>query len=395
MKILIVIPTIGNVYGGPSKSVIELAKALAEQEINIDLITTNANGATTLNAPCNIWIEHSSYRLQYFPAWFKGDLIFSWPLILWLIKNIKNYDLVHTNYLFSPLITITHFIAGYKKVPYIATPHGMLEPWALAHKKIKKKIFLNLLEKAKLSQASGIQALNNSEARNIAKLRLNAPSLVAPNGIFAPDFKSLPQTDLFLRTFPATQNRQLILFLGRIDPKKGLDLLASAFAQIHRQFPDSHLVIAGPDNIGYLPTAQKLFQDAGCQNSITFTGMLTGTLKYAALAAASVYVAPSYSEGFSISILEGMASGLPCVFTDTCNFPEASDVAKIVPVDSQQIAQALHWCFANPEEAKQMGQQARQFIFDHYTWDKIAERMIRVYRWILNQELKPDCVILD
>ncbi|QUS59993.1 glycosyltransferase [Synechocystis sp. PCC 7338] len=395
MKILIVIPSIGSVYGGPSKSVVELAEATASQGISVDLVTTNANGKQTLDVTCGSWLKNHSYRLQYFPAWFKGDLIFSWSLILWLIKSIKNYDLVHTNYVFSPLVTITHFIAGHKKVPYVATPHGMLEPWALAHKKTKKKIFLNLLEKAKLNQASGIQTLNSSEAQNIAKLRLNAPSFVAPNGIFAPDFNSVPQADLFLQTFPATQNRKLILFLGRIDPKKGLNLLAPAFAQIHQQFPESHLVIAGPDNIGYLPTAKKMFQEAGCQNAVSFTGMLTGKLKYSAIAAASVYVAPSYSEGFSISILEAMASGLPCVFTDACNFPEASAVAKIIPVDQQKLANALTWCLANLEEAQHMGQQARQFIFEHYTWDQIATQMITVYQWILGQGPKPDCVITD
>jgi glycosyltransferase involved in cell wall biosynthesis len=210
-----------------------------------------------------------------------------------------------------------------------------------------------------------------------------------PNGIHRYHFDPPASAKLFQQQFSHLRDKQLILFLGRIDPKKGLDLLAPAFAQVHQQFPNSHLVIAGPDNIGYLPTAQKLFQDMGCQDAVTFTGMLNGDLKYSALAAATVYVAPSYSEGFSMSILEGMASGLPCVFTDTCNFPEASDVAKIVPVDKEQIAQALHWCLANPEEAKAMGQQAREFIFEHYTWDKIATNLVEIYDAIIQHQSLP------
>jgi len=204
-----------------------------------------------------------------------------------------------------------------------------------------------------------------------------------PNGIHRHHFDPPANPESFLHQFPHLQGKQLILFLGRIDPKKGLDLLAPAFAQVQQQFPHSHLVIAGPDNIGYLPTAQKLFQEVGCQDAVTFVGMLTGEVKYSALAAANVYVAPSYSEGFSMSILEGMASGLPCVFTDACNFPEAANVAKIVPVDSQQIANALSWCLANPGEAQALGGQARQFIFENYTWEKIAARMIKVYQSIL------------
>ena len=125
----------------------------------------------------------------------------------------------------------------------------------------------------------------------------------------------------------------MVLGLGRIDPKKGLDLLAKAFTKAHQVFPDTQLIVAGQDNTGFLPIAQNYFEEAGCSSAVKFTGMLTGEIKYAALAAANIYVAPSYSEGFSMSVLEGMASGLPCVITTGCNFPEASEVSEIVDID--------------------------------------------------------------
>ena len=179
----------------------------------------------------------------------------------------------------------------------------------------------------------------------------------------------------------------MVLGLGRIDPKKGLDLLAKAFTKAHQVFPDTQLIVAGQDNTGFLPIAQKYFEEAGCSSAVKFTGMLTGEIKHAALAAANIYVAPSYSEGFSMSVLEGMASGLPCVITTGCNFPEASEVSEIVDIDAEQIGNALIKLLQNPARAKDMGDHARQFILENYTWDKVASKMVAVYKQIINKEL--------
>jgi len=267
------------------------------------------------------------------------------------------------------------------KIPYIVTPRGMLEPWALAYKIWKKKLYFNWLEKPALQKASAIQMLASTEAARIKNLHLKPPLVIVPNGIHREDFASLPNPEIFYQQFPETKNKRLIIFLGRIDPKKGLDLLALALAQAYQKFPDTHLIIAGPDNTGFLPTAQSYFIKAGCSHAVTFTGILTGNIKYAALAAAKIYVAPSYSEGFSMSVLEGMAAGLPCVITTGCNFPEAgeAEVARIVNIDVGSIAKAIIQLLEDDQQAKNMGDRARQFILDNYTWDKIALKMVSVY----------------
>jgi glycosyltransferase involved in cell wall biosynthesis len=390
MKILVVIPAVGSVYGGPSKSVIELAKSLVKQGMNVDLVTTTANGNTPLNVDTLKWSEDNGLRIQYFPYISWGGYIFSFSLVKWLFIHVQNYQIIHTNTLFSPLNIPVYWTCQKKKVSYLITPHGMFEPWALAYKAFKKKIFYNLLEKSAIKKSSGIQVLASSERDNVKKLNLHSPLFLIPNGIFAENFESLPPASLFLEKFPETKDRKLILFLGRIDPKKGLDLLSSAFAKIHQQFPNTLLVIAGPDNIGYLPTVKSYLKNLGCLDSVTFTGMLTGDMKYSALSAASIYIAPSYSEGFSMSILEGMASGLPCIFTTACNFPEAKEayVAKVIEVNQEEITEALLWCLSNEEAAKEMGQKARQFILENYTWNKIAIKLIEVYGSIIENHSK-------
>ena len=385
MKILCIIPYLGISYGGTSKVVSEIVQQLSSFCCDIDLVTTNANNREILDVPLHVWIKKANYRVRYFSCWHRSDLIFSVPLIKWLFKNITNYDLVHTNTVFSPLISLAHVICKFKKVPYVVTPHGMLEPWALSYKAGKKRYYYHFLEKPLLQKANVIQTLASSEAERIQNLGFSH-TVTIPNGIHVQEYKSLPDPDIFYQQFPHTLNKTLILFLGRIDPKKGLDLLAPAFAKAHQNFPDTHLVIAGPDSTNFMPTAEKYFRDADCRDAVTFTGMLKGDLKLAALAAASLYVAPSYSEGFSMSVLEGMASGLPCIITTGCNFPEAAaaDVAHVVNIDVESIANALIDCLQNPQQAKQMGINARQFIFDNYTWDIAAQKLVKVYQQIIN-----------
>ena len=388
MKILIVVPALGSIYGGPSQTVVELAETYNSYDCEVDIVTTNANGAIELGVSLYRWINKKSYRVQYFPCYKLGDYKFSLSLTHWLFRHIADYDLVHTHAIFSFPVLPAYWACQFHRIPYVITPHGMLEPWALSYKAWKKGLYYNLIEKPAIKRASAIQLLASSEASNFRSLELNTPHVLVSNGIHCRDFEKLPSPELFYKQFPDTRYKTLILFLGRIDPKKGLDLLAPAFSKVHHQFPETHLIVAGPDNIGFLPTAQGYFTQAECLDAVTFTGMLTGSLKYAALAAASVYVAPSYSEGFSMSVLEGMASGLPCVITTGCNFPEAAaaQAACVVNIDADAIANALIKCLSSPTQAKEMGDRARQLILQKYTWDRIASNLIEVYTAILNRE---------
>lgn len=391
MNILIVTPALGWVYGGPSQSVIQLAQTLGNRGINVDIVTTTANGSANLDVPTQTWIAEKSYRIKYFPYWDFLDYKISLSLTRWLFQYVSDYDLVHTNAIFSYPVLPAHWACQIHRVPYIMTPHGMLEPWALAYKSWKKCFYFALLEKPSLQRASAIQMLASTEAKRVEPLKLKAPLVVVPNGIHQQDFETLPHPDLFYQKFPHTRHKTLIIFLGRIDPKKGLDLLATAFAKVNNQFSHTHLIIAGPDNIGFTKTAENYFIETGCHDAVTFTGMLTGSLKYAALAAASLYVAPSYSEGFSVSVLEGMAAKLPCIITTGCNFPEAASAqaAYVVDINAEKIANALCDCLTNQEQAKAMGDRARQLVLEKYTWEQIALQMQQVYTDILQSKPLP------
>ncbi|MEH2147705.1 glycosyltransferase [Nostoc sp.] len=391
MKILFIAPYIGATYGGTSKIVTELVEAIGFLGVSVDLVTTHANGSNNLDVSLNEWINQKCYRVQYFDCWYRDDFIISPSLISWLFKNVNSYDIVHSQTVFAPMISVANSICKYFQIPYIVTPHGMLEPWALSYKAWKKRIYYKVFENSAIQNSSAIQATSSLELNNINSLKFQNTVFV-PNGIRRQEFEPLSNPEIFYQQFPETRGKTLILFLGRIDPKKGLDLLAPAFAKVYNQFPHIHLVVAGPDNIGFMDKAQNYFLQADCLDAVTFTGMVSGALKYAALAAANLYVAPSYSEGFSISILEGMASGLPCIITTACNFPEAAkaEAAHVVEINVNAIANALIECLSNPQQATEMGDRAREFIFQNYTWDRAADKLIQVYKSVIDKKPLPE-----
>jgi glycosyltransferase involved in cell wall biosynthesis len=393
MKILHVVPGIGSVYGGPSLSVLSLVRHQVQQGIDVDVVTTNRNGAQLLDVPVETWLADKYGRIQYFSCWYLQDYKISPSMSQWLHHHVRDYDVVNTHGIFSYANRSAYQACQRDRVPYIIHPHGMLEKWAMDYKSWKKRPYYHLIEKPALERASAIRVLAKSEAESLAKLGIKTPLVSIPNGISVTDELTTTKPSLWAETFPETVGKTQILFLGRIDPKKGLDLLATAFAKIHAQFPDTHLVVAGPDNIGYLPTVQQYFATAQCLEHVTFTGMLEGELKAAALAAATIYVAPSYSEGFSMSVLEAMSFALPCVITTGCNFPEAAEAhaAHVVDIDANAISDALIQCLKEPAVAQSMGRYARRFVLTNYTWTKIATDFINCYQSILSdrQESHP------
>lgn len=379
MKILLVIPALGAVYGGPSKVALSFAAALARRGWSVDLVTTDANGPDRLDVPCGRWIEQDGFRLRYLTRGFGGEFKCSLPLLAWLLRHAGEYDVAQVHSSFNFPVLAAALACRVRSTPYILAPHGMLEPWALGYKAGKKRLYLRLIERPLvLRGARLIQALNGSEAANIEALHLGPRVVVLANGISAAETLPPDPADAaaFLDRFPALREKTLFLFLHRIDPKKGLDLLAPAYAAVRARFPHTHLVVAGPSTPGYEETARGYFRTAGVEDAVTFTGMLDGSLKRGALAAASVFVAPTYSEGFSMAVLEAMAAGLPCVITEGCNFPEAgaAGAARIVPIESCAIAEALAATLADPEAGRAMGEKARRLVLEHYTWDQIATR---------------------
>lgn len=386
LKLLLVIPGLGPVYGGPSIIFPALAGALAREGLTVDVVTTDANGSARLDVSTHTWCEEKGYRVRYFRRLGRLEYKISLSLLAWLVRHIRDYDVVHALSLFNFPILACAFACRLRGVPLVLNPQGMLEPWALSRNRWKKCPSYLLIEKPNvLGAASAIHALTFNEARNIAALGLGKPIFVVPNGVDVDSDERDASAEEFFAAFPAARGKRLILFLHRIDPKKGLDLLARSFASVHKQFLDTHLIIAGPDLNGFWPIARSFFESSESDAAVTYTGMLNGKMKRSAFLAASLFVAPSYSEGLSMSVLEAMAAGLPCVVTTGCNFPEAAaaGAAIEIPIDSEALTAAISKLLDTPSEARVIGQRARRFILEGYTWHDVAKKIASVYDAIL------------
>ncbi|MDQ2844185.1 MAG: glycosyltransferase [Acidobacteriota bacterium] len=266
--------------------------------------------------------------------------------------------------------------------PYVISAHGMLERWALANKPVKKKIYAALCERSNLRGAACLHALTEAEAGDYRRFGLPNPIAVIPNGV---DIPASAAAGLFLDRFPALRGRRLILFLGRIHFKKGLDILSEAWARIASRWPEAQLVLAGPDFEGTQALIETRLRELGIERRVTFTGMLDAPLKWSALAAAECFVLPSYSEGLSVSVLEAMGLGLPVIVSEQCNLPEVACHAcglTIQPRVDELSAALEHMLGASGRERSSFGQNGRRLIDERYSWPAIGEQMTALYAWL-------------
>jgi glycosyltransferase involved in cell wall biosynthesis len=192
----------------------------------------------------------------------------------------------------------------------------------------------------------------------------------------------------FLEKYPELRGRRLVVYLGRINFKKGLDILVRSFAQIARGRDDLRLVLAGPDNEGYGSRVRRWLAEDNVLGKTTFTGLLEGEDRFAVMQQAEVFALPSYTENFGLVVVEAMASGVPVVISDQVNiWPEVSqaDAGLVVPCDPQATAQALRSLLDDPPRARQMGRNGRNWVAEHLPWNVVGAQMIRVYDEIVRE----------
>lgn len=277
--------------------------------------------------------------------------------------------------------------------PYVVSVHGMLDPWALDHARWKKWVAGRLFENAALQQAACLHALNEEEYHAIRDYGIDRPVCVVPNGIDLPEdgapSGSAPWNEVFC------SDASVLLFLGRIHPKKGLAELVDGWAQTGDVLDDWRLAIVGWDDGDHVPALRRRIEDRGLGDRVAFLGPRYGDEKEAAFRHADGFVLPSHSEGLPMAVLEAWAYELPVLMTQACNLPVGFDVNaahKVAPAPSS-IAEGLRALAQDPaSERRAMGENGRRLVEEKYTWSQVARSMRAVYRWVLGEGERPDCV---
>lgn len=304
-------------------------------------------------------------------------------------------DLVHLHGLFTWPSQVARAFGRRTGRPVVVSPHGMLEPWALARSAWKKRLFRALVEDDNLRRAACLHALCAAEAESLRRLGLANPVAVVPNGVDLPG--PADGGAAFRAAFPFAEGREVLLFLGRVHPKKGLAHLVDAWAEVRRERPPLRewiLAVAGPDQLGHAAEIAGRAAARGVADDVRLVGPLHGALKESALAAAAAFVLPSHSEGLPVAALEAMAARLPVLVTRQCNLDvEAFGGGLLAEPDAASAARQLHALLDLPAaDRRAMGERGRREVEARYTWPRVARDLAGVYGWLLGRGPRPACV---
>lgn len=309
--------------------------------------------------------------------------------------HIRNSDGVHIHGIWREHCSLTAWYAREADRPYIISAHGMLDDWAVNNKRWKKALYAALVERRNCEGARCVHALTRAEAINYRSFGIRRPIAIVPNGITVPTSLSSRQ---FLEAHPHLKDRRIVLFLGRIHPKKGVDLVCRAWPSINRSHPDAHLVIAGPDFENSQSRIEAIVEDTGMRRHVTFTGMLRGSMKWSALASCDIFILPSHSEGLSVSVLEAMGAARPVVVTRQCNIPEVRNYScgiEIEPRPKEIVDSVSALLSLNTSQLSALGRNGQLLVRNRFSWPTIGGQMTSLYRWAMGGPVPADVEFVE
>ena len=383
MNVLHVIGSVAPRYGGPSIAVAGMAKALINRGHHIEIFTTDVDGPSRLPVPTEKQTDWRGVPTTFFPVSRPRSYATSLSLGAALVRRIGNYDILHIHslYLFHSMVA-GHYCRQFN-VPYLVRPHGTLDPFHRRHHRLRKFAYDMLIERRNLNAAAGIHYTSTAERDFADSLRLKARSFVVPLGVDAATLKAPTPPHALLRMEPRLAGRTLVTFIGRLTPKKRLDLLVKAFASMRNTKSHTHLVIAGPDDEGIGHQLRTQIRELGLADRVSLLGLVTGQAKTALLQQSHIFVLPSYDENFAVAVVEAMAVGLPVVVTEGVALHREIDKARaglVVPSTPTEIGAALHRLLDDPAMSSSMGRSGQALASSTFAWDRIAIDLEQMYR---------------
>ncbi len=386
MKILHCIRSVNPAGGGPIAGLIARAPILKQQHHDVDIVS--------LDAPSSSYLADIPYRVYPLGPGLAG-YGYTTRLVPWLKKYAQNYDCVIVNGIWQFNSFAVWLALRKTQIPYFVFTHGMLDPWfkrTYPLKHLKKWLYWPWAEYRVLRDARAV--LFTSEAEKVlarASFWLyRCHEKVVSYGTAGPEGEPEAQQASFWQDYPELLGKRLILFLSRIHPKKGCDLLIQAFAEIAQIDPALHLVMAGPDQVGWQATLEAESQALGISERVTWTGMLSGGLKWGAFYNAEVFILPSHQENFGIAVAEALACGLPVLISDQINIWQeiAADQAGLVGPDTLAGTQALltRWLSLSPAAQAQMRQNARACFLSRFEIHQATASFINTVQSCLDSD---------
>lgn len=382
MKVLHVIPAVAKRYGGPSTAIFPMCRALMDAGCEVQLCTTNADGAKTLPVETGRFIEYEGVQTIFFPHRV-GEFKYSRAMARWLNTHVRDFDVVHIHAVFNHSSIAAAHACRKNQVPYIVRPLGTLDPWSIGQKPLKKRLFWNSFGKRMLAGAAAVHYTADAEKQAVEE------SLNVNHGVVVPLGVDVPETPTHHRTLITHHLKEpYILFLSRLHKKKGLEVLIEAFALVIAEplFAEWRLVIAGEGDEEYVNSLKNYVTSHQIDRFVEFVGWLDGDVKTETTRGASLLALPSYQENFGISAVEAMAAGVPVLVSPEVNL--AGEIQKagagwIAETQCAAVSAALVEAMTSQAELVRRG-RAAQSLTERFRWPLIGQQLTELYRSVLN-----------
>lgn len=374
--------------GGPPVVVDQWCAGLVRMGYDSGVLTTDAyaDGSDVS------WVDayRVNYPIEVLPLCGPKGFGFSPTFRRSLRKKLIDCDLVHVHNLWGYCNQVASSLCVKMKVPYVVSTHGMLDPHSMGRKPWKKQLYGRLFEWKSLRNAAGIVFTHAEEERLARESCSDLPrGFVVPLGTEEPPARTRAElTEQFLNLHPELRECRRVVFLSRLHSKKGLDLLLPAFRTVLHTESAARLVLVGPGEPNYVAELKAICIRLGIVDRVVFTGPLQGDAKWAALAAADVYVLPSYQENFAIALVEALRVSTPVICSRRVNLwsdLRNASAATICDLTVESVAQSILGQLQDPVQAQAQGHRGAAYAAANYTWAKSVDRLMAVYARVTGQ----------
>ena len=380
------------VYGGPVHSIPSLCESLAITGNDVSVITTNANGQNNFPETNGRFQLVDGVSVAYCQRDLPGYYFFSRQLSQTCYTEIRKnkFDVVYvaSNWEF-PFLPACH-AAYHAGVPYVVSPRASFKRVTWRGKFLKKWAYHIIFERYWIDRAELIHYTTQMELEDSAWLKLKPPSVTIPNPINLAEFDHLPKKGVFRSKYKIASDASLLLYLGRVEPAKGVDLVLQALSLILPKYSNCILAIAGPEEENYISVLSQKAKDFGIQDKVVFTGLLSPVQCLEALGDSDIFVFPSHSENFGMAVAEAMVCGLPVVISDQVGISEfiiANNAGIVVPLEVDAFSEAIKTLLENSDLRMQYAHRATIVIRENFLPSHIAERWSQVFQSIFLQRM--------
>lgn len=386
MKLLFVTPFYrpAYVYGGPTRSIPGLCEGLERQGHTVKVLTTNANGTDKLDVTLGREVEVSGVPVTYYDQSTVGGRFFYAPALKRACKRqAPQFDVVYIYGVWNYPAIAAGSACREKEVPYIVSPRTGFMEWPMRQSWLQKQIYLQLFGWRYVQGAWAMHYTTEIEREEARQFGVETPGFVVPNCMNFAEFDELPEQGRFRSRLGLSSEYRLVLFLGRIEPRKGIELSMHALARVQEFIPDVHFAIAGPGDEEYVDSLHQLAADLGIKKSTSFTGYVDSNERLRALVDADVFILTSHTENFAMAAVEAMAAGTPVLLSDEVGVAPAADEADAglsVSLHEDKITEALRQLLHSTSFREQLASNGPDHVRSQYSPESVAARMVEEIR---------------